>query len=80
LAEHGSNKTVGSGIRRLYFEKTLSEAGLDNPSDTCSAQFLTVRDRATPGERISAIDCATAYLTRSTAHRASRTQKIRDLG
>ena len=27
LAEHGSNKTVGSGMRRLYFEKALSEPG-----------------------------------------------------
>jgi hypothetical protein len=27
LAEHGSNKTVGSGMRRFYFEKALSKAG-----------------------------------------------------
>ena len=27
LAEHGSNKTVGSGMRRLYFEKAPSEPG-----------------------------------------------------
>ena len=30
LAEHGSNKTVGSGMRRLYFEKTLSRPSQDN--------------------------------------------------
>jgi len=28
LVKHGSNKTVGSGMRRFYFEKALSEAGL----------------------------------------------------
>jgi len=30
LAEHGSNKTVGSGMRRLYFEKTLSSPTQNN--------------------------------------------------
>ena len=30
LAERGSNKTVGSGMRRLYFEKTLSRPSQNN--------------------------------------------------
>jgi GNAT superfamily N-acetyltransferase len=32
LAEHGSNKMVGSGMRRLYFEKTLSRPSQKNSS------------------------------------------------
>lgn len=31
LAQYASNKTVGSGLRRLYFEKACSEARLDSP-------------------------------------------------
>jgi GNAT superfamily N-acetyltransferase len=30
LAEHGSNKTVGSGVRRPYFEKPLSRPSQNN--------------------------------------------------
>jgi putative acetyltransferase len=30
LAERGSNKVVGSGMRRFYFEKTLSRPSQNN--------------------------------------------------